>query len=204
MLEWALAHADAKAPRRGEPIPAPFALDARRRADGAARGRRVADPHRSDVRSAGPHVPLRSGDGVDEDDRPRHRADDARRRSTSVLLTHDHHADNLDDAGRALLPHAGVVVTTARGAGRLRREVGTACAGSTRGRRTAPRAGRPTDDRGDRDAVPPRSAAQPTARRRRRSGFSLAWDGQRHGDAVDLGRHRPLRRRAPGRVRAST
>ena len=29
-----------------------------------------------------------------------------------VLLSHDHHADNLDDAGRALLPSAGVVVTT--------------------------------------------------------------------------------------------
>ncbi len=36
-----------------------------------------------------------------------------------VLVSHDHHADNLDDAGRALLPSAGVVVTTASGAGRL-------------------------------------------------------------------------------------
>jgi len=36
-----------------------------------------------------------------------------------VLLTHDHHDDNLDDAGRALLPSAGVVVTTASGAKRL-------------------------------------------------------------------------------------
>ena len=38
----------------------------------------------------------------------------------AVLLSHDHHADNLDDAGRALLPSAGVVVTTAAGARRLR------------------------------------------------------------------------------------
>ena len=30
----------------------------------------------------------------------------------AVLLSHDHHADNLDDAGRALLPSAGAVVTT--------------------------------------------------------------------------------------------
>jgi L-ascorbate metabolism protein UlaG (beta-lactamase superfamily) len=30
----------------------------------------------------------------------------------AVLLTHDHHGDNLDAAGRALLPSAGVVVTT--------------------------------------------------------------------------------------------
>jgi len=37
----------------------------------------------------------------------------------AVLLTHDHHGDNLDPAGRALLPSAGVVVTTASGAGRL-------------------------------------------------------------------------------------
>ncbi len=37
----------------------------------------------------------------------------------AVLLTHDHHEDNLDAAGRALLPAAGVVVTTVPGAGRL-------------------------------------------------------------------------------------
>jgi L-ascorbate metabolism protein UlaG (beta-lactamase superfamily) len=37
----------------------------------------------------------------------------------AVLLTHDHHGDNLDEAGRALLPSAGVVVTTASGAARL-------------------------------------------------------------------------------------
>jgi L-ascorbate metabolism protein UlaG (beta-lactamase superfamily) len=30
----------------------------------------------------------------------------------AVLLSHDHHGDNLDDAGRALLPSAGCVVTT--------------------------------------------------------------------------------------------
>ncbi len=36
-----------------------------------------------------------------------------------VLLTHDHHDDNLDAAGRALLPSAGAVVTTRAGAGRL-------------------------------------------------------------------------------------
>jgi L-ascorbate metabolism protein UlaG (beta-lactamase superfamily) len=36
-----------------------------------------------------------------------------------VLLTHDHHDDNLDAAGRALLPSAGGVVTTRAGARRL-------------------------------------------------------------------------------------
>lgn len=43
----------------------------------------------------------------------------------AVLLSHDQHGDNLDDAGRALLPQAGVVVTTRSGANRL--------GGSTRG-----------------------------------------------------------------------
>jgi L-ascorbate metabolism protein UlaG (beta-lactamase superfamily) len=40
-------------------------------------------------------------------------------RIDAVLLSHDHHADNLDPAGRALLPSAGQVLTTASGAGRL-------------------------------------------------------------------------------------
>jgi L-ascorbate metabolism protein UlaG (beta-lactamase superfamily) len=37
----------------------------------------------------------------------------------AVLLTHDHHGDNLDDAGRALLPSVGTVLTTVSGAARL-------------------------------------------------------------------------------------
>lgn len=36
-----------------------------------------------------------------------------------VLLSHDHHADNLDSAGRAFLARAGVVLTTDAGAERL-------------------------------------------------------------------------------------
>jgi len=36
-----------------------------------------------------------------------------------VLVSHDHHADNLDDAGRALLPAASHVLTTRSGARRL-------------------------------------------------------------------------------------
>src|SRR4051794_35139641 len=38
----------------------------------------------------------------------------------AILLSHDHHDDNLDAAGRALLPKAGVVVTTSSGAKRIR------------------------------------------------------------------------------------
>jgi L-ascorbate metabolism protein UlaG (beta-lactamase superfamily) len=36
-----------------------------------------------------------------------------------TLISHDHHADNLDPAGRAFLPRAGRVLTTAAGAERL-------------------------------------------------------------------------------------
>jgi L-ascorbate metabolism protein UlaG (beta-lactamase superfamily) len=40
-------------------------------------------------------------------------------RIDAVLLSHDHHDDNLDPAGRAMLPSAGTVITTVSGAGRL-------------------------------------------------------------------------------------
>jgi L-ascorbate metabolism protein UlaG (beta-lactamase superfamily) len=40
----------------------------------------------------------------------------------AVLLSHDHHDDNLDKAGRAFLPQAGTTVTTEAGAKRLRRD----------------------------------------------------------------------------------
>ncbi|HET6481044.1 MAG TPA: MBL fold metallo-hydrolase [Actinoplanes sp.] len=40
-------------------------------------------------------------------------------RLDGILLTHDQHADNLDDAGRALLPSAPVVVTTVKAGRRL-------------------------------------------------------------------------------------
>ena len=42
-------------------------------------------------------------------------------RSTPCCSRHDHHGDNLDDAGRALLPSAGVVVTTVAGREAARR-----------------------------------------------------------------------------------
>lgn len=93
-----------------------------------------------------------------------------------VLLSHDHHADNLDDAGRAMLPSAGTVVTTAPAARRLGVEAtGLAPWGTTR--LTSP--GRP-------DLVvtatpcrhgPPlsRPIVGPVI------GFALAWDGQADG-----------------------
>jgi len=38
----------------------------------------------------------------------------------AILLSHDHHEDNLDRAGRALLPRVGKVITTVAGAKRLK------------------------------------------------------------------------------------
>lgn len=58
----------------------------------------------------------------------------------AVLLTHDHHGDNLDDRGRALLPAAGTVLTTVSGA--LRLGTGTGLAPWSRTLLAAP--GRPT------------------------------------------------------------
>jgi len=53
-------------------------------------------------KTSGPAIPAASLGGID-----------------AVLLTHDHHGDNLDVAGRELLPAAGAVVTTSSGARRL-------------------------------------------------------------------------------------
>lgn len=94
----------------------------------------------------------------------------------AVLLTHDHHDDNLDDAGRALLPHASTVVTTPSGARRL--------AGNSRG--LEPWAT-------TRLEAPNRPAVEVTATPCRHGpplsraivgevlGFSLRWDAQEHG-----------------------
>jgi L-ascorbate metabolism protein UlaG (beta-lactamase superfamily) len=94
----------------------------------------------------------------------------------AVLLTHEHHGDNLDLAGRALLPSAGVVVTTLSGAKRL--------GGGARGlepwgtmRLEAP--GRPTIEI---TATPCRHGpplSHPLAGDV--VGFALRWDGQQHG-----------------------
>ncbi|MGY1804202.1 MBL fold metallo-hydrolase [Blastococcus sp. SYSU D00922] len=93
-----------------------------------------------------------------------------------VLLSHDHHADNLDDAGRALLPSAGAVVTTAVGARRL--------GGAARGLRawgttelSAP--GKPTIE----VTATPARHGPPLSRPVAGAvvGFALRWDGQDDG-----------------------
>jgi len=96
----------------------------------------------------------------------------------AVLLTHDHHGDNLDDAGRALLPSAGIVLTTTAGARRL----GGNAVGLTPWQTTTIGSG----DRG-------RSSIAVTATPARHGpplsrpitgdviGFALRWPGQPHG-----------------------
>ena len=94
----------------------------------------------------------------------------------AVLLSHEHHDDNLDPAGRALLPSAGVVVTTVSGAKRL--------GGDARG--LEPWAT-------TRLEAPDRPTIEVTATPCRHGpplshplvgdviGFALGWDGQEHG-----------------------
>ena len=97
-------------------------------------------------------------------------------RIDAVLLSHDHHGDNLDPAGRALLPAAGVVVTTTSGSVRL--------GGSARGLAAW---------ESTRLEAPDRPAIEVTATPCRHGpplshpivgdviGFALRWDAQEHG-----------------------
>ena len=94
----------------------------------------------------------------------------------AVLLSHDHHGDNLDPAGRALLPAAGVVVTTTSGSVRL--------GGSARGLAAW---------ESTRLEAPGKPAIEVTATPCRHGpplshplvgdvvGFALQWDAQEHG-----------------------
>ena len=83
--------------------------DQRRRLDGT---------DRSHVRSSRSEVQVRLGRVVAQARRTRSRGVGPPS-IDAVLLTHDHNDDNLDPARHALLPAAGVVITTAAGAKRL-------------------------------------------------------------------------------------
>jgi L-ascorbate metabolism protein UlaG (beta-lactamase superfamily) len=94
----------------------------------------------------------------------------------AVLLSHDHHGDNLDAAGRALLPSAGTVITTASGAKRL----GTGAQGLQPWERTQLEApGRPSIE----ITATPCRHGPPLSRPIVGDviGFALRWDGQEHG-----------------------
>jgi L-ascorbate metabolism protein UlaG (beta-lactamase superfamily) len=94
----------------------------------------------------------------------------------AVLLTHDHHGDNLDPAGRALLPAADVVITTISGAKRL--------GGITRGLGPwqSTRLEHPDRPSIDVTATPCRHGP-PLSHPLIGDvvGFALRWDGQEHG-----------------------
>ena len=97
-------------------------------------------------------------------------------RIDAVLLTHDHHGDNLDDAGRALLPRADVVVTTVAGARRLGGNArGLPDWGTTR----LDAAGRP----GIEITATPCRHGPPLSRPvvGQVVGFALRWEGQQRG-----------------------
>jgi len=94
----------------------------------------------------------------------------------AVLLTHDHHGDNLDDAGREVAAAAPVVLTTVAGARRL--------GDGARGLRpwattTLESLGRPTIE----VTATPCRHGPPLSRPVVGDviGFALAWDGQEHG-----------------------
>ena len=103
---------------------------------------------------------------------------DAIGRVDAVLLTHEHHDDNLDDAGRTPLPGAGVVVTTTSGARSLEG--------------VAPSRGLEAWDTTTLEA-PGRPAVEITATPCRHGpplsrplagdviGFALTWEGREHG-----------------------
>jgi L-ascorbate metabolism protein UlaG (beta-lactamase superfamily) len=93
----------------------------------------------------------------------------------AILLSHDHHEDNLDHAGRALLPHAGKVITTSAGAKRLQ------------GNAIGLRAWQSTTLEADNTKI--KITAAPAHHGTLGShlvvgettGFILEWDGQKHG-----------------------
>src|SRR3954469_17977607 len=66
----------------------------------------------------GAHYSFGLGTGSDKTTGPRSPAAE-RGRLHAALLSHDHHADNLDPSGRVVLPGAERVRTTASGAKRL-------------------------------------------------------------------------------------
>ncbi|MEU4293594.1 MBL fold metallo-hydrolase [Kribbella sp. NPDC026596] len=97
-------------------------------------------------------------------------------RIDAVLLTHDHHADNLDDAGRALLSSARTVVTTVAGARRLG---GDAVGLAPWSVQSLEKAGLPTVE----ITATPCRHGPPLSRpiTGEVTGFALRWPGQQHG-----------------------
>ena len=164
-----------------------------RRSHGPDRSRGLAPADRSDVRSAGGSYRFGWGTGSLKLTGPAIAASGLGP-IDAVLLSHDHHDDNLDAAGRALLPTAGTVVTTVPGAKRLGADArGLEPWGTTR--LEAP--GRPPIE----ITATPCRHGPPLSRPIVGDvvGFALRWEEQEHGVSLDLRRHGALRRRATGR-----
>ncbi len=114
-----------------------------------------------------------------------------------MLLTHDHHGDNLDEAGRALLADVPRVITTVPGARRLGDASGLTAWSTTR--LEAP--GKPTIT----VTATPCRHGPPLSRPIAGAviGFALTWEGQRggalwiSGDTVLYGGVRAVARRVP-------
>lgn len=95
----------------------------------------------------------------------------------AVLLSHDHHEDNLDAAGRELLPMAGTVITTGSGAKRL--------GGNAQGLQPWSTTKLEGGDRPPIEVVATPCRHGPPLSRPLVGdviGFGLTWDGQEHGD----------------------
>jgi L-ascorbate metabolism protein UlaG (beta-lactamase superfamily) len=98
----------------------------------------------------------------------------------AVLLSHDHHDDNLDPAGRALLPSLGTVVTTVPGAKRLTKDGLAGVRGLANWQTTRLEAeGRPTIE----ITATPCRHGPPGSRPivGEVIGFALRWEGQEDG-----------------------
>ncbi|MGB2711808.1 MAG: MBL fold metallo-hydrolase [Conexibacter sp.] len=97
----------------------------------------------------------------------------------AVLLSHDHHGDNLDPAGRALLPSAGAIVTTLAGAKRLSGAARGLAPWQTTRLKSETHPARPTIE----ITATPCRHGPPLSRPIVGDviGFALRWDGQQHG-----------------------
>lgn len=93
----------------------------------------------------------------------------------AVLLSHDHHDDNLDRAGRALLPQARRVLTTLPGARRLRGNAEGLRPWQSTWLEAGPMRVKVTATPAQHGALITRPLAGATI------GFVLEWEGQRHG-----------------------
>jgi L-ascorbate metabolism protein UlaG (beta-lactamase superfamily) len=116
----------------------------------------------SSKKLAGPAIPAREVGPVD-----------------AVLLSHDQHEDNLDEAGRAFLPSAGTVITTRPGAGRLA-GLGGSAQGLDRWQSATLRA----EGRTPIEVIATPCRHGPPMSRPivgHVTGFALRWDGQEHG-----------------------